>query len=61
MDLSQLPDFSGGLEIHDISDGAIVPGRVDSDAAISRSTMSAMRKRGMPSTSMARCTRAIAP
>src|ERR1700727_1328092 len=34
MDLSQLPDFRGGIEIRDISDGAIVPGRVDSDAAI---------------------------
>jgi apoptosis-inducing factor 3 len=34
MDLSQLPDFRGGLEIRDISDGSIVPGRVDSDAAI---------------------------
>jgi apoptosis-inducing factor 3 len=34
MDLSQLPDFRGGLEIRDISDGAIVPGRVDSEEAI---------------------------
>jgi apoptosis-inducing factor 3 len=34
MDLSQLADFRGGLEIRDISDGAIVPGRVDSDEAI---------------------------
>src|ERR1700722_6375997 len=34
MDLSQLPDFRGGIEIRDISDGAIVPGRVDSQAAI---------------------------
>ena len=34
MDLSQLPDFRGGIEIRDISDGAILPGRVDSDAAI---------------------------
>jgi apoptosis-inducing factor 3 len=34
MDLSQLPDFRGGMEIRDISDGAIVPGRVDSEEAI---------------------------
>jgi NADPH-dependent 2,4-dienoyl-CoA reductase/sulfur reductase-like enzyme/nitrite reductase/ring-hydroxylating ferredoxin subunit len=34
MDLSQLADFRGGLEIRDISDGAIVPGRVDSEEAI---------------------------
>jgi NADPH-dependent 2,4-dienoyl-CoA reductase/sulfur reductase-like enzyme/nitrite reductase/ring-hydroxylating ferredoxin subunit len=34
MDLSQLPDFRSGMEIRDISDGAIVPGRVDSEEAI---------------------------
>jgi NADPH-dependent 2,4-dienoyl-CoA reductase/sulfur reductase-like enzyme/nitrite reductase/ring-hydroxylating ferredoxin subunit len=34
MDLSQLPDFRGGMEIRDILDGAIVPGRVDSEEAI---------------------------
>ena len=34
MDLSQLPDFRGGMEIRDISDGAIVAGRVDSEQAI---------------------------
>jgi NADPH-dependent 2,4-dienoyl-CoA reductase/sulfur reductase-like enzyme/nitrite reductase/ring-hydroxylating ferredoxin subunit len=34
MDLSQLPDFRGGMEIRDIADGAIVPGRVDSEEAI---------------------------
>src|SRR5580698_1068337 len=34
MDLSQLPDFRGGIEIRDISDGAIVAGRVDSEEAV---------------------------
>jgi apoptosis-inducing factor 3 len=34
MDLSQLPDFRGGMEIRDIPEGAIVAGRVDSDEAI---------------------------
>jgi NADPH-dependent 2,4-dienoyl-CoA reductase/sulfur reductase-like enzyme/nitrite reductase/ring-hydroxylating ferredoxin subunit len=34
MDLSKLPDFRAGMEIRDIADGAIVPGRVDSEAAI---------------------------
>jgi len=34
MDLSQLPDLRGGMEIRDIADGAIVPGRVDSEEAI---------------------------
>jgi NADPH-dependent 2,4-dienoyl-CoA reductase/sulfur reductase-like enzyme/nitrite reductase/ring-hydroxylating ferredoxin subunit len=34
MDLSQLPDFRGGMEIRDILDGAIVAGRVDAEAAI---------------------------
>ena len=34
MDLSQLPDFRTGIEIRDISDGAITPGRVDSEEAI---------------------------
>jgi apoptosis-inducing factor 3 len=34
MDLSQLADFRGGMEIRDIADGAIVPGRVDSEEAI---------------------------
>ena len=34
MDLSQLPDFRAGIEIRDISDGAIVSGRVESEEAI---------------------------
>jgi NADPH-dependent 2,4-dienoyl-CoA reductase/sulfur reductase-like enzyme/nitrite reductase/ring-hydroxylating ferredoxin subunit len=34
MDLSKLPDFRAGMEIGDIADGAIVPGRVDSEEAI---------------------------
>jgi NADPH-dependent 2,4-dienoyl-CoA reductase/sulfur reductase-like enzyme/nitrite reductase/ring-hydroxylating ferredoxin subunit len=34
MDLSQLPDFRGGMEIRDILDGAIVAGRVDAEEAI---------------------------
>lgn len=34
MDLSQLPDFRGGLDIRNIADGAIVPGRVESEEAI---------------------------
>src|ERR1700691_4536508 len=34
MDLSRLPDLRAGMEIRDIADGGIVPGRVDSDAAI---------------------------
>src|ERR1700744_2650114 len=34
MDLSQLPDFRDGIEIRDISDGAIMAGRVDSEEAI---------------------------
>ena len=34
MDLSQLPDFRSGMEIRDVPDGAIVPGRVDSEEAI---------------------------
>jgi NADPH-dependent 2,4-dienoyl-CoA reductase/sulfur reductase-like enzyme/nitrite reductase/ring-hydroxylating ferredoxin subunit len=34
MDLSQLPDFRGGMEIRDILDGAIVAGRVEAAEAI---------------------------
>jgi apoptosis-inducing factor 3 len=34
MDLSQLPDFRGGMEIRDILDGTIVAGRVDAVEAI---------------------------
>jgi apoptosis-inducing factor 3 len=34
MDLSQLPDLRAGVEIDDISDGAIVSGRIDSDEAV---------------------------
>ncbi len=34
MDLSQLPDLRAGIEIRDISDGAILSGRVDSEKAI---------------------------
>ena len=34
MDMSKLPDFRAGMEISDIPAGAIVSGRVDSDAAI---------------------------
>jgi apoptosis-inducing factor 3 len=34
MDLSQLPDLRAGVEIRDISDGAIVSGRVDSAEAV---------------------------
>lgn len=34
MDLSQLPDLRAGVEIRDMSDGAIVAGRVGSDEAI---------------------------
>jgi apoptosis-inducing factor 3 len=34
MDLSQLPDLRAGVEIRDISDGAIVSGRVDSEEAV---------------------------
>jgi apoptosis-inducing factor 3 len=34
MDLSQLPDFRGGMEIRDILDGTIVAGRVDAEEAI---------------------------
>jgi NADPH-dependent 2,4-dienoyl-CoA reductase/sulfur reductase-like enzyme/nitrite reductase/ring-hydroxylating ferredoxin subunit len=34
MDLSQLPDLRAGMEIRDIADGAIVPGRIDSEEAI---------------------------
>jgi apoptosis-inducing factor 3 len=34
MDLSQLPDLRAGMEFRDIADGAIVPGRVDSEEAI---------------------------
>src|SRR5882724_5538607 len=29
-----LPDFRGGIEIRDVSDGAIISGRVDSEEAI---------------------------
>jgi apoptosis-inducing factor 3 len=34
MDISKLPDLRGGMEIRDIPEGAIVSGRIDSDAAI---------------------------
>jgi apoptosis-inducing factor 3 len=34
MDNSRLPDFRSGIDIHDVSDGSIVSGRVDSDEAI---------------------------
>jgi apoptosis-inducing factor 3 len=34
MDLSLLPDLRAGMEFRDIADGAIVPGRVDSEEAI---------------------------
>jgi apoptosis-inducing factor 3 len=34
MDLSQLPDLRAGVEIRDISDGAIVSGRVDSEGVV---------------------------
>jgi apoptosis-inducing factor 3 len=34
MDNSKLPDFRDGIEARDLADGAIVPGRVDSDEAI---------------------------
>jgi NADPH-dependent 2,4-dienoyl-CoA reductase/sulfur reductase-like enzyme/nitrite reductase/ring-hydroxylating ferredoxin subunit len=34
MDLSQLPDFRAGFEIRDMADGAIMPGRIDSDEAV---------------------------
>ena len=34
MDLSQLPDLRAGMEIRDIADGAILPGRIDSEEAI---------------------------
>ena len=34
MDLSELPDLRAGMEIRDFADGAIVPGRVDSEEAI---------------------------
>jgi len=34
MAISNLPDFRGGIEIRDVSDGAIVSGRVDSEEAI---------------------------
>jgi NADPH-dependent 2,4-dienoyl-CoA reductase/sulfur reductase-like enzyme/nitrite reductase/ring-hydroxylating ferredoxin subunit len=34
MDLSQLPDLRAGMEIRDLADGVIVPGRVDSEEAI---------------------------
>jgi NADPH-dependent 2,4-dienoyl-CoA reductase/sulfur reductase-like enzyme/nitrite reductase/ring-hydroxylating ferredoxin subunit len=34
MDLSQLPDLRSGVEIRDISDGAIVSGRIDSEEAV---------------------------
>jgi NADPH-dependent 2,4-dienoyl-CoA reductase/sulfur reductase-like enzyme/nitrite reductase/ring-hydroxylating ferredoxin subunit len=34
MDLSQLPDLRAGMEIRDIADGGIVPGRIDSEDAI---------------------------
>jgi apoptosis-inducing factor 3 len=34
MATSSLPDFRGGIEIRDVSDGAIVSGRVDSEEAI---------------------------
>ena len=34
MDNSGLPDFRAGIDIHDVADGSIVSGRVDSDEAI---------------------------
>lgn len=34
MDLSQLPDLRAGVEIREISDGAILSGRIDSEKAI---------------------------
>jgi apoptosis-inducing factor 3 len=34
MDLSQLPDFRGGMEIRDCLDGAIMAGRVEAEQAI---------------------------
>jgi apoptosis-inducing factor 3 len=34
MDNSRLPDFRDGIDIHDVSDGSIVSGRVDSEEAI---------------------------
>ncbi len=34
MDLSQLPDLRAGIEILDMPDGAIMPGRVDSEKAV---------------------------
>jgi NADPH-dependent 2,4-dienoyl-CoA reductase/sulfur reductase-like enzyme/nitrite reductase/ring-hydroxylating ferredoxin subunit len=34
MEISNLPDLRAGIEIHDVPDGAIVSGRVDSDEAI---------------------------
>jgi len=34
MDLSRLPDLRAGIEIHDIADGALVPGRIESEEAI---------------------------
>src|SRR5258708_11766964 len=34
MAISNLPDFRSGIEILDVSDGAIVSGRVDSEEAI---------------------------
>ena len=34
MNTSSLPDFRAGIEALDVPDGAIVPGRVDSEEAI---------------------------
>ena len=34
MNTSSLPDFRAGIEVRDVPDGAIVPGRVDSEEAI---------------------------
>ena len=34
MDLSQLPDLRAGVEIRDMADGAMMPGRIDSDQAV---------------------------
>ena len=34
MDNSRLPDFGAGIDVHDVSDGSIVSGRVGSDDAI---------------------------
>jgi apoptosis-inducing factor 3 len=34
MDNSKLPDFRAGIDVHDVSDGSIVSGRVDSEEAI---------------------------